>query len=134
MRDVPDHITKAIHDRDPLASVKWDDCQHTWILYWDGVKICNLFHADGKDMIELCVDEILDIMGRYDNYNDGMERIKAMRRSASEAKRKAEERKKIMIEESMKETEKVTDVMVNGVSPQVHIQNNPICKENLHAN
>lgn len=128
MRDVPSHIAKAIRDRDPLAEIRWDDSIHCWILYWDNQRICSLFHEDGNDMLEPCADEILSIMGRYDNYNDGRERIRAMRRSSAEARRKADERKKVMMEESMRESEKVADVMLNGVSPQVHITNNPIAK------
>ena len=50
MRETPWYISKAIHARDPLADVRWDDRLHVWVLYWDNVRICALFHADGSDM------------------------------------------------------------------------------------
>ncbi len=133
MRDVPDHVAKAIRARDPLASVKWDDASHVWVLDLDGGRICQLFHVDGTDMLELCVDEILDIMGRYDNTNDGPERIARMRRSAANARAKAEERKQQLVEESMRESSQVTDVLLNGVSPQYHVTNNPLYKEKVQC-
>ena len=129
MRDVPDHIRRRLKERDPLASVVWDDRSHVWVLYWDGVRICQLFHEDGSDMVELCLDEILDIMGRYDNSNDGPERLARMRRSAANARARAEERKQQLVEESMRESSKVTDVLLSGVSPQYHVQNNPLHRE-----
>ncbi len=126
MRETPWYISKAIHARDPLADVRWDDRLHVWVLYWDNVRICALFHADGSDMQELCVDEILDIMGKYDNYNDGAERLAAIRRTAANAKYKAEQRKRQIIEETERETHSMCRTLTRGANPQVYIKNNPL--------
>ena len=126
MREVPWHISKAIHARDPLADVRWDDRLHVWVLYWDNVRICALFHADGSDMQEICVDEVLDIMGRYDNYNDGAERLASIQRTAHSARYKAHQRQLQMMEDSEREAGSVHKTLTQGVSPQIYVKDNPL--------
>ena len=88
MRTPPDYITNEIHKRDPKADIVWDDRLHVWKLYWDGQPICALSHDDGTDMLELCLDEILDFMASCDNWRNGQDRIRAMRRAAESRKRR----------------------------------------------
>ena len=128
MRELPKHIEQAVKARDPLASVVWEERRHVWALEWDGVRICDLFHADDTPMIEPVVEEILGIMGRFDNWQDGPERLKAISRNAENAKRKAQERAAILSEEAKRESEKVSGVFEHGVSPQIYIKNNPLFK------
>ena len=128
MRTLPDHIKKIIHARDPKADVKWDDRLHVWYLYWDGQPICALSHDDGTDMIEPCADEILNFMATCDNWNDGPERVKAMKRAAANRKRRIAERNAAMAEEARREAEKAGKVFISGVSPQVYIHDNPLHK------
>lgn len=126
MRQAPHDIIRRLHARDPLVDVQWDERSHVWTLYWDNQRICSLFHADDTPMIELCVDEILDIMGRYDSWEDGPRRIDRVRIAATEAKRKAAMRKELLMEESMKEGENIMEVARRGANPQVHISDNPL--------
>lgn len=128
MRALPDHIRKAVHDRDPKADVVWDDRLHVWFLVWDGQRICALSHDDGTDMIEPCADEILAFMAACDNWKDGPDRIKAMRRATSERKRRLAARQEAIAEESRREARNVAEVFRRGVSPQVYIKNNPLYK------
>ena len=126
MRELPQHIEQAVKARDPLASVVWEEKRHVWALEWDGVRICDLFHSDDTPMIEPVVEEILGIMGRFDNWQDGPERLEAISRNAENAKRKARERAEILAEEARRESEKVSGVFEHGVSPQIYIKNNPL--------
>jgi hypothetical protein len=129
MRELPRHVEQAVKARDPLASVVWEEKRHVWALEWDGVRICDLFHSDDTPMVEACVEEILGAMGRYDNWQDGPERLEAITRNAMAAKAKARERAEILKEEARRESEKVTDVFSRGVSPQIYIHNNPVCNQ-----
>ncbi|MBR5026604.1 MAG: hypothetical protein IKX48_16195 [Victivallales bacterium] len=126
MRTPPDHITKEIHKRDPKADIIWDDRLHVWKLYWDGQPICALSHDDGTDMLEPCLDEILDFMASCDNWRNGQDRIRHMRQAAESRKRRIAARLAAGKEEAAAEARKVGRVLKNGVSPQVYIHNNPL--------
>lgn len=128
MRTLPDHVRKAVKARDPKADVVWNERLHVWYLMWDGQPICALSHDDGTDMLEPCTDEILAFMAACDNWNDGPERIKAMRRAAAERKRRLAERQMALVEDLKEEGRKVGNVFKNGVSPQVYIKDNPLYK------
>lgn len=128
MRTLPDHIAKAIHARDPKADVRWDERLHVWYLFWDNQPICALSHDDGTDMIEPCTDEILNFMASCDNWQDGPERVRAMKRAASDRKRRISERNAARFEEARREAGKAVKVFLGGVSPQVYIHDNPLHK------
>ena len=126
MREVPADIERRLKDKDPLAKIYWDMEIHQWVLYWDGVRICTLFHSDGSDMMELCWDEISTMLDRFDNHKDGPERITAIRQTAANARRKAALRAEVMQEESMREAERVTRVQQSGCPLQVYVHNNKL--------
>lgn len=126
MREVPDDISRRLRAKDPLAKIEWDQEIHRWILYWNGRRICALFHEDGSDMMELCWDEISGMLDRFDNYKDGPERIASMRKAASEAKRKADIRAEYLRDEAEREAERVTRTQLNGCPLQVYVKDNKI--------
>lgn len=126
MREVPADIASRLKAKDPLARIFWDQEIHKWVLEWDGVRICTLFHSDGADMIELCWDEISDMLDKFDNYKDGPERIAAIRKVAANARRKAECRAERMREESMREAERIAKVQSSGCPLQVYVKDNKI--------
>ena len=106
-REAPWHVVKGLHEIDAKADVRWDDMMHNWFLYWDGQRICGLFHRDGSNMLELVLDEIRDLLDTSDNFKDGPDRVRRMRRRAEEARSRAELRKELMIEESIRESERM---------------------------
>lgn len=122
MREVPWDVLKAVHDKDPLVSIAWDQEIHKWMLSWDGQRICALFHEDGSDMMELNASEILSLLDRFDNFKDGPDRIRKMRQRSADARKKAALREEFRIQESMREAERVHKVLrQGGASPQVYI-------------
>ena len=126
MREVPAEIARRLHDKDPLARVFWDMEIHRWVLEWDGVRICTLFHEDGTDMMELCWDELSGLLDRFDNYKDGPERIASIRKVAANAKRKAALNAERKIDESMREAEEVAKVQRTGCPLQIYVHNNKL--------
>ena len=67
-------------------------------------------------------------MALCDNWNDGPERVKAMKRAAANRKRRIAERNAAMAEEARREADKAAKVFISGVSPQVYIHDNPLHK------
>ncbi len=118
-RELSWHEKRELHNIDQLADVRWDEEQHVWVLYWDNVRICCLYHSDGSNMVELCMDEVRDILARCDNYKDGPERVKAMKRRAADAKANAARRQELMMEESIREAEAVAKNQMQGCPLQV---------------
>ena len=118
-RELSWHEKRELHKIDQLADVRWDEEQHVWVLYWDNIRICCLYHSDGSNMVELCLDEVRDILARNDNYKDGPERVKTMRRRAADAKANAARRQELMMEESIREAEAVARNQMNGCPLQV---------------
>lgn len=126
MRNVPSYIEAAVKEKDPLVKISWDQSIHRWVLWWDGQRICTLFHTDGTDMMELVSDEIIEILDRFDNYKNGPERFSRMRAVAENARRKSEELEKIRMEESIRESEKVSRNISSGCPLQVYVSNNKL--------
>ena len=126
MRELPVEIARRLKAKDPLARIFWDQDIHKWVLEWDGVRICALFHSDGTDMVELCWDEISDMLDKFDNYKDGPERIAAIRTVAANARRKAEIQAQLRQEESMREAERIAKVQKSGCPLQVYVKDNKI--------
>jgi hypothetical protein len=129
MREVPVEIASRLRDKDPLARIFWDQEIHKWILVWDGVRICALFHSDGADMIELCWDEISGLLDKFDNFKDGPERFAAICKVAANARRKAEQRAETLKEESMREAESVARTLQRGCPLQVYVKDNKIGRQ-----
>ena len=118
-RELSWYERRELHSIDPLADVRWDEEKHIWVLYWDNVRICCLYHSDGSDMVQLCMDEVRDILARCDNYKDGPERLKAMRRRAADVKSRAALRQERLMEESIREAEAVAHNQLHGCPLQV---------------
>lgn len=122
MRLPPDYILREVKKRDPDLWIKWDMVYHQWKLMWKDRNVCVLRHVNGKPMIELCLDEILEKIGASDNHRDGGDRLKALLRHADERQYQVELRKRATLEESRKETESRTKVFgQGGSSPFVHM-------------
>lgn len=126
MREVPCHIAKALHDKDPDVNIHWDQDVHRWALTWKNQRICTLFHEDGSDMIELCLDEITSFLDRFDNRKNGPERVNGMRAVAANARRKALLRAELEEQESLREAERVHRNMVNGCPAQEYFKRQEI--------
>ena len=122
MRQVPWDILAAVHEKDPLVDISWDQEIHKWILFWDSQRICALFHEDGSDMMELNTGEILSLLARFDNFKDGPDRIRKIRQHAANARDKARIRAELRQQESLREAERIEKVArQGGASPQVYI-------------
>lgn len=121
MREVPWDVRRELHSRDPEADVFWDAEIHRWVLSWRKRRVCVLFHEDGTDMLELCASEILGLLDRFDNFKDGPDRLKAMRRVAADARHRAEIRREFAEQESMREAERMAKSIAAGPKVQIEI-------------
>lgn len=122
MREVPFQIAMKLHEKDADADIFWDQDLHKWVLTWKNRRICTLFHEDGSDMMELCLDEITALLDRFDNHKDGPERVARMRAVAVDAKRKAALRAEFAEQESMREGERVHRNMAHGCPAQEYFK------------
>lgn len=121
MRTAPKHLLSALRAYDADTTVRWVPEMERWMLVWKGRDLFTLDHFDRTPMISLdgYTDEVMEMVKRSDNYEDGPDRLRAMERRSAEHRRRAELAERADDEELHKESREILRVMDQGVTPFV---------------